>query len=266
MVIDHWSFSRLVVRHKRRNTFCQWPKNIRRQRNSHISSEVSEHMTVIPVVVFLLPAVNCDHFNLHPVATLVSFVGNSAVGSTALESGGMGLTISSENCIWSSCLFCLSESVLERYRGVEQIPYASIDTHQLRSVVKLNRRTWTTPKPAQSVVLAPSLPGLTFLWVGERRGEESPSPSFLSAPGPPSRTDIFGGGREGRRGEGGGGSPSKNKDTAVQGHGPCGRVVSCGGGLWWVGSHLLVFFVLSHLCLFCPGRFFFVGVFLTLSH
>ena len=196
----------------------------------------------------------------------MSFVGNSAAGSTALESCGMGLSISSENCIWSPCLFCLSESVLERYREVEQIPSASIDTHQLRSVVKLNRRTWTTPKPAQSLVLAPSLPGLTFLWVGESGEEESSSPSFLSAPGPLSRTDIFGGGREGRRGEGGR-KPFKKTDTAVQGHGPCGRVVSCGGGLWWVGSHLLVFFVLS-LVLFpvgvfklCPTDFFFVPFF-----
>ena len=44
-----------------------------------MSSEVSEHMTVLPVVVFPL---------LGPVEPLMSFVGNSAVGPTALEFGG----------------------------------------------------------------------------------------------------------------------------------------------------------------------------------
>ena len=43
------------------------------------SNEVAEHMTVIPVAVFLL---------MDPVETLGSLVGNSAVGATALESGG----------------------------------------------------------------------------------------------------------------------------------------------------------------------------------
>ena len=68
------------MRCERRYTFFdKWPKNIRLQRNSHVSKDVTEHMTVIPVVVFLL---------LDPVETPASLVGNSAVGATTLESGG----------------------------------------------------------------------------------------------------------------------------------------------------------------------------------
>ena len=49
VVIDHWSFSRLVVCGTRDVTrFVKWPKHIRLKSNSHVSSEVSEHMTVIP--------------------------------------------------------------------------------------------------------------------------------------------------------------------------------------------------------------------------
>ena len=72
----------------------------RLKRNNHASSEVSEHMTVIPTVVSLLPMVNCDHFNLDHVETLMSLVGDID-GSRALESGGsrMVLSISSESCI-----------------------------------------------------------------------------------------------------------------------------------------------------------------------
>ena len=80
VMFDHWSLSRLVPCAMRGVTrFVKWPKNIRLQRNGHVSSEVSEDMTVIPAVVFLL---------LGPVESLVSFVTNSAVGSTALEFGG----------------------------------------------------------------------------------------------------------------------------------------------------------------------------------
>ena len=56
----------------------KWPKNIRLQRNSHVSNEVAEHLTVLPVAAFVL---------LDPVETLVSLLGNFAVGAT-LESGG----------------------------------------------------------------------------------------------------------------------------------------------------------------------------------
>ena len=80
MEIDHWSFS--VWCSALRETLpvvVKWPKNILLQRNSHVSNEVAEHMTVIPVAVSLL---------LDPVETFVSLVGNSAVGATALESGG----------------------------------------------------------------------------------------------------------------------------------------------------------------------------------
>ena len=72
----------------------------RLKRNNHASSEVPEHMTVTPAVVPLLPMVNCDHFNLDHVETLMSLVGDTD-GSRALESGGsrMALSISSESCI-----------------------------------------------------------------------------------------------------------------------------------------------------------------------
>ena len=77
MVIDHWSFSRLVVFGTRDVTrFVKWPKHIRLKSNSHVSSEVSEHMIVIPVVVALLLVMNCDHSIPDAVETLVSLVGD----------------------------------------------------------------------------------------------------------------------------------------------------------------------------------------------
>ena len=94
---DHSCFLRLVACGTRDLIRCvQWPKHLSPQEKQ--SSEVPEHMTVTPAVVSLLPIVNCDHFNLDHVETLVSLAGDID-GSRALESGWsrMALSISSES-------------------------------------------------------------------------------------------------------------------------------------------------------------------------
>ena len=111
----------------------KWPKNIRLQRNGNVSKEVAEHMTVIPVAVFLL---------LDPVDSLVSLVGNSAVGAQRWNLADVrehlnGTEHLFRNCTWSP--FC-SAFLTQCWIDTEKINMplvASIDTHQSRSVVKL---------------------------------------------------------------------------------------------------------------------------------